>query len=172
MTEGLLFNGARYYKNGDYFWSAETSTSLHHAVWESVHGTLSPGMVIHHIDGDPENNSPDNLKSMPLSEHTKLHRELLKRNPLNRICVECGKQYLAESYRGSCCSRACSLRWWKRKTGRTGKLHSLNCQACGKAFLAKRKDTKWCSKLCGHNYWYEQNRDRVNQKRREDYART
>jgi hypothetical protein len=46
----------------------------HRNVWELHHGMqIPPKHAIHHIDGNHENNSPDNLRLMPLSYHQTLH---------------------------------------------------------------------------------------------------
>lgn len=40
---------------------------------------LKPELVVHHIDGNKLNNSPDNLEIMTLSEHSKLHNNKRKK---------------------------------------------------------------------------------------------
>lgn len=48
--------------------------SLHRLVVEKEIGRyLSADEVVHHIDGDPSNNEPENLEVMTQSEHARLH---------------------------------------------------------------------------------------------------
>lgn len=50
---------------------------VHRQVMEKHLGRkLSYDEVVHHIDLDPKNNELSNLKIMPRSEHTALHRKL------------------------------------------------------------------------------------------------
>ena len=47
---------------------------MHRVVMEQVLGRkLRKGEIVHHIDGDKWNNSPENLQVMTQSEHIKLH---------------------------------------------------------------------------------------------------
>lgn len=43
-------------------------------VWEKSNGLLPSGMVVHHIDRNPLNDSIDNLKAMTRAEHLQEHR--------------------------------------------------------------------------------------------------
>ena len=46
----------------------------HRLVWEEANGRrLKTGQVVHHIDGNPGNNAPENLAAMSANEHSKLH---------------------------------------------------------------------------------------------------
>ena len=41
-----------------------------HIVWEEANNkTLPDGWIVRHIDGDPLNDTPENLKAMPRSQH-------------------------------------------------------------------------------------------------------
>lgn len=41
-----------------------------HLVWEKTHGKPLPeGWIVRHLDGDPANDHPDNLRAMPRSKH-------------------------------------------------------------------------------------------------------
>ena len=57
--------------------------------------------VVHHIDFDSENNSPENLKIMPVDEHDSLHSMSMKgkKNPIFKIKADPGKwkKYKAEN---------------------------------------------------------------------------
>lgn len=47
---------------------------LHRLIFEANHGDyLAPGMIVHHIDGNPENNHWDNLLAMTQAEHAREH---------------------------------------------------------------------------------------------------
>lgn len=50
--------------------------SEHKLVWESAHGPVPPGHVIHHIDGNGRNNDLSNLQLMTIGEHNALHARL------------------------------------------------------------------------------------------------
>lgn len=46
----------------------------HRKIWENYFRvTIPEGFVIHHKDGNHENNEPHNLLALPRGEHTKLH---------------------------------------------------------------------------------------------------
>lgn len=52
-----------------------TTQYEHILVWEKVHGCKLPkGFVVHHLDGEPMNNAPENLYAMEAGEHIRLHR--------------------------------------------------------------------------------------------------
>lgn len=42
---------------------------------EKLGRSLQPGEIVHHIDGNKRNNSPENLMVMTQSEHARLHYE-------------------------------------------------------------------------------------------------
>ena len=46
----------------------------HRIIWERANGRrLEPGVHVHHKDGNPFNNSPDNLVALTAKEHYDLH---------------------------------------------------------------------------------------------------
>ena len=46
----------------------------HRLVYEAVHGSVPKSHVVHHKNGDKQDNRPENLEAMPQSDHMKLHR--------------------------------------------------------------------------------------------------
>lgn len=58
---------------------------VHRLVMEQVIGRyLEPHELIHHIDGDPLNNHPDNLQIVTASEHAKIHDSQRERDEYGR----------------------------------------------------------------------------------------
>lgn len=61
---------------------------------------LDRGEVIHHIDGNKHNNSPENLRVMSQSEHARLHDSLAGRRyrrppvTVNLCCEWCGDWFV------------------------------------------------------------------------------
>lgn len=56
--------------------------ALHQLLWERFHQRSIPkGAVIHHVDGNPRNNSFGNLLCLPRAMHRELHGELHRLDP-------------------------------------------------------------------------------------------
>lgn len=62
-ARGLIWQGRLFYwvRCTGYMTGAVPRESLHHAVWESVHGPLPASRVIYFRDGNPNNHDPANL---------------------------------------------------------------------------------------------------------------
>lgn len=71
--------------------------ATHQWVWEMLHGDRNG--VIHHIDFDKYNNSPDNFKLMSWHEHAELHRKL------SHLSIE------AQELKRKKCSEKIKLKW-------------------------------------------------------------
>src|SRR3990167_3076337 len=81
----ILYRGKKYHRFPEsrrrhlrvYYWShskwKESPKSLHRQIYEDNHEKIPKGCFIHHIDGNPFNNSIRNLKSISRGEHTKIH---------------------------------------------------------------------------------------------------
>ena len=88
----------------------------HHVAWWLKTGIAVPkGYVVHHINGDRKDNSPDNLECLSNSEHVRQHQKPAKRKLVQ--CSVCGKSFLrrvrvlrAKEKAGSviCCSKSCA----------------------------------------------------------------
>ena len=64
----------------NYLFKKKTSINEHRAIVEELlQRKLDYNEIIHHIDGNPKNNSLDNLIILSRSNHGKLHKELLKK---------------------------------------------------------------------------------------------
>lgn len=70
---------------------------LHRVVFEDAYGiTIPNGFVIHHIDGNPLNNSIFNLQMMKIEDHNALHKTKSDANLEHRQWREDNKQYLKD----------------------------------------------------------------------------
>jgi hypothetical protein len=63
----------------------------HRLVMERILGRpLARNEVVHHIDGNKQNNLPENLRVLTPSEHTLLHGTQGRWSKMHDCCVECG----------------------------------------------------------------------------------
>ena len=113
---------------------------------------LKPGECVHHKDGNPLNDSIENLElcASNTQHKSEKHRKYAKEFP----CGICGKIHLGEVRRKfHFCSRLC---WKKSKIGGrpitngTGKTVTADCSFCGKQFTGKRNISRklFCSHAC------------------------
>ena len=70
-------------------------------VWEASHGPIPAGMVIHHIDGDNQDNRIENLQMVTPAEHRHIHAGYELRNGVwYKRCRKCDQiKPLSEFYR-------------------------------------------------------------------------
>lgn len=53
---------------------------------------LNKNEVVHHIDGNRDNNNPDNLSVLTNDEHIKLHHRITDPHIDERLCTKCGSK--------------------------------------------------------------------------------
>jgi hypothetical protein len=84
--DGYLFI-CRKYKNGK-----RRSLYIHRLVMrEKLGRDLERNEIVHHIDGDKQNNAPDNLELTNVSEHAKIHKKPARYRKV--ICQECSTEF-------------------------------------------------------------------------------
>jgi hypothetical protein len=66
-------------------WDGNKYIFEHHKVWIKVYGDIPKGYVIHHTDGNKENNNIDNLECMLKKEHDLLNQSLKIYHLKNKI---------------------------------------------------------------------------------------
>ncbi len=128
---------------------------LHRDIYMDIHGLLTEGMHVHHVDHDPFNNDPSNLVALSASDHQKLHREHNGKFDEERMEIHRRTTLVAAAkWHGSEAGRA-----WHREHGKhtwenrqpDGK---YTCPECGKeheGFFANRGEPvaeRYCSSAC------------------------
>jgi hypothetical protein len=77
------------------YWHVETPKGLrawHRIVCIENHGPIPKGWVVHHVDADKLNNSPDNLIALPEKMHNTIHQIIPL--PQRETLVEFVSRYL------------------------------------------------------------------------------
>lgn len=136
---------------------------LHRKIYEDNFGPIPTGYHIHHIDGNTENNSPDNLQALPARVHAskyiksltpeeldeykkKLSNAQLARKKYKYVCENCKKEF-GSTRRGNVrfCSRGCAKErnlWWEKAI----RLGVAKCAWCDKTITKGRG--RYCSQEC------------------------
>lgn len=132
------------------------SSSVYHKIWNEHHPNdlIIPktGFVIHHIDGNHNNNSPDNLLKMTDIEHKKYHTHDGRHPNQNKKFSEELKKKLSDSHLGQ-------TAWNKGKTGiyseetkyKMGAGHRGKPSACGMSGKTHSDETR--KKMSGKIPW-------------------
>ena len=155
----ITFMGKTYHKNRAGYYRSRvggTERKLHVEVYKMYKGEIKEGNVIHHIDGNKDNNITKNLVQVTPSEHQKIHGNLekyreerwskIKSRLRTIICKECGKEVKATNTHQKFCSQRCCKRYNTRN-----KKRKYICQICNKEFVGHPyTHPKTCSSECAH----------------------
>ena len=96
---------------------------------EKLGRALEPNEDVHHIDGDPTNNNPENLEIILHGEHQRQHVEQKYFDTI-MTCEICGKEFLMSAkrvsnyhrdlrigrHRGITCSKRCAYLFGKQSS--------------------------------------------------------
>lgn len=181
--DGLEFKRYPNGKHGNYFyhkWKEDGEYKqiiLHQYIYEKKYGKLPKGMVVHHKDFNPLNNSVENLVAVTIAEHMRIHANLVKWKDENqeefkkrgyskenwqerrakvllelaaerRVCEWCGEEYTPTNTHQRFCSKQCHHKWQYKAPENN---IEMVCQYCGKTFLGnKYLKPKCCSEECAH----------------------
>src|SRR5262249_36767458 len=108
---------------------------LHREIWKAAHGPIPEGHFIHHRDGNPLNNSLENLECISRAGHTQEHQQRGDYSyPRNREVLDAIRP-LAVEWHGSEEGQAWHREHGKRTWARRQPVARV-CEQCGAAFEA------------------------------------
>lgn len=162
----IEFNGTRFQLmgRGKYYLSQSRSNEgrkgakgLHVAIYEHFNQVEVPkGNIVHHKDGNPFNNAPENLEMMTRQDHFEHHKDdMMKYNQSEKQ-----KKHLAKV-------RPKASEWHKSEKGRewhreqakktilARKPKPFNCVTCDKYFESINSRAKFCSRKCESKWRYD-----------------
>lgn len=140
-----LYQGEHYYQhNGE---------RLHRAVYRHYFGEIPQGYHVHHVDGDVQNNSPENLILLPASEHARLHMSEESRKSKQAEVGRTGWESL-DAKRREWAKTPEGKRWykehWKESIGKSMTPIEKECAHCHGKFVttSHRSNARFCSNNC------------------------
>lgn len=97
-----------------YYWEGDEKVYIYRSRWrwQQEYGEIPDGHHIHHKDGDPSNDSIENLECIPAGAHHQTHGaemttdKLMRREP--KTCDNCGTEFMRKP-RENRPNRFCSL---------------------------------------------------------------
>ena len=137
--------------------------SLHREIYKDVYGSIPRGHVVHHKDGNPLNNSPENLEAITQKEHVQIH---LPEN-IDRLRKQVEEiRPLASKWHGSDAGREYHSRLAKENWEKIPK-RTYVCKQCGCEWQSQPMGPhKFCSNKCKSAWRRESGVDDVGQRMR------
>lgn len=150
----IVFDGREYIRYpkskrwADRNYYRSSGRSLHRDMWVSFHGSIPEGYHVHHKDGNPLNNTIDNLECLSSHDHQSNH-EYTK-----------SEEYKARRRENMDRQRPKTKEWhaspeglaWHAKNGerawKVRKEHSFKCGQCESLFVTKDTKAQYCSNNC------------------------
>jgi transcriptional regulator with XRE-family HTH domain len=92
---------------------------LHHKIWIEHNGAILDNHIIHHIDGNTENNNINNLEMMTKSDHKRIHNGWIRNKDgewTHKPCSKCKKikslkEYYNYSYAINSICKKCNIKY-------------------------------------------------------------
>ena len=140
----------RHYYKG---WVGKQKMYLHRYVWEKENGLIPEGFVIHHIDGDFDNNESNNFELITRSSHQSLHYKGYSqeyKDEKTKILRELAVPKAIEWHKSPI-----GIEWHKSVALNAiyGEERLFECRECEKEFVTKlRRIPIYCSVKCKNRY--------------------
>lgn len=165
IQQNIFYNGRTYskHKKQPYYYIGSKgniySRCMHRQIYFDNYGEIPKGFDVHHKDGNPYNNSPENFELKTRSAHQRDHiNEKLKANPgylekFQKAGIKIAPQWHKSSE---------GLKWHSENAKKNGfgSQHAFNkfkdkeyhCQFCKNIYDKKTPRSKFCSNKCKSAY--------------------
>lgn len=133
--------------------------SIYRLVWIYYRGELPPHAVIHHIDENKDNNNIDNLRSMTVQAHIRLHARKDKTDENIFVCQDCGISFSTTAnhalYCSACRKKRAQNRQNERKREKTKQKREENfwkdCAQRAEKIVARLRTCSVCGRMFCRN---------------------
>lgn len=140
---------------------------LHVAIWEFYSGkTVQKGYVVHHKDGNPFNNSYENLECVSAKQHMQAHWKI---NKTNDALMQKYRDILHKNrYKAIAWHKSSEGRAWHKENAKTSILkifyeRQFVCQECNNTFISRNPTANSCSQYCTNKRRYNRLRNEKEQ---------
>lgn len=106
---------------------------LHRQMYEDAFGAIPKGYIVHHKDGNSNNNTIENLEILTNKEHMQLHMQESNRREQIRQTLERNRDKVKKAHK----------EYMKNRPAK-----SFTCAVCQKSFKSVVSFAKYCSKPC------------------------
>lgn len=160
------FNGLKFTRDDKtgYYLNSTIRKRLHVYVWEFYNGKIMEGYEIHHKDIDRSNNDISNLQCLTVSEHKKLHADLLtdKQREWKRNNLKEKARPKASEWHRSEKGKEWHKNQIKEMRSRGAFVKNLICTNCGKEYSGeKNRENNFCSNACKSAYRRKTGKDLI-----------
>lgn len=155
--EYRTYFGYQFYKQKDGYWTPTKSgiPQAHRWVWINHNGEIPSEMIIHHIDGNKDNNEIKNLMMLSRADHMKEHCKDENEREIRRKRMNDIRPLVHEwlrSDKGRKKQSEDAKEGWK-----TRKSVQYICRGCNKEKITYQAKSDFCSDAC-RNRWKRHNK--------------
>lgn len=126
-----LMRGGKYYRRTVGLQQTGAETLLHRQIYVDMYGNIPKKHDAHHVNGNPHDNTAENLVAIDKKEHAKLHQKSRLIDPEKRKVVFKALEMATQA-----------------NPFHASPTHELVCKHCGGQFMAPMDTTRFCSPEC------------------------
>lgn len=151
----ILYDGIKFYKeHKSGYYINPFKERLHVYVWEKYNGEIPKGYQIHHINGNKDDNSIENLQMLSSFEHHHGHGIRRDKDKL-RAYMDNARVYASEWHKSEA-GREWHKEQWESTLGKEfEKFVEKKCECCGKTYTVTSvcaSRSRFCSINCKAQY--------------------
>jgi HNH endonuclease len=148
----IEYDGIKFYKeNKSGYYNKSQGERLHRYIWEKYNGKIKDGYHVHHIDGNKDNNSIENLQLITKKKHLKIHANTPEHLEKCKKYIEIARKY-ASVWHGSEEGKNFHKERYKISLKKShDEIVNKICDCCGKIYQtdgSSKSVSRFCSNVC------------------------